>query len=105
MTVLTREENKAVIRPAGDTIVAANAPALRTALRAMLAEGVTDLVVDLDRVHMVDSSGIGLLISVHNSLRKTGGHLSLIHVSAELVELFGIMRITQHFSVSGVGND
>ena len=50
----------------------------------MVDEGVRDLVVDLADVNMVDSSGIGLLISAHNSLRKLGGQLALIHASADL---------------------
>jgi anti-anti-sigma factor len=50
---------------------------------------------------MVDSSGIGLLISAHNSLKKVGGQLAVIHASADVLELFQTMRMHQHFSVSG----
>jgi anti-anti-sigma regulatory factor len=50
---------------------------------------------------MVDSSGIGLLISAFNSLRKVGGHLAVIHASADILALFQSMRMHQHFSVSG----
>jgi anti-anti-sigma factor len=50
---------------------------------------------------MVDSSGIGLLISAYNSLRKTGGSLVVIHASADILELFQTMRMHQHFSISG----
>jgi anti-anti-sigma factor len=101
MIVVTREDNKAVIRPAGDSIVAASIAELRSKMRAILAEGVRELVVDLTDVQMVDSSGIGLLISAYNSLRKVGGRLVVIHASAEILELFQTMRMHQHFSVSG----
>ena len=101
MIVVTREENKAVIRPAADSIVAASVPDLRSKVRGIIGEGVRELVMDLSDVRMVDSSGIGLLISAHNSLRKLDGKLSVIHASAEILELFQTMRIHQHFSVSG----
>ena len=101
MIVVTREDNKAVVRPAGDDIVAASIPELRSKMRGIVEEGVRELVVDLADVHMVDSSGIGLLISAHNSLRKVGGQLAVIHASAEILELFQTMRMHQHFSVSG----
>jgi anti-sigma B factor antagonist len=101
MVVVTREDNKAVLRPAGDRIVAASIPELRSKMRGIVEEGVRELVVDLIDIHMVDSSGIGLLISAYNSLRKVGGHLAVIHASAELLELFQSMRMHQHFSVSG----
>jgi len=81
--------------------VAASLPELRLKMLAIVAEGVEELVIDLTDVHMVDSSGIGLLISAHNSLRKAGGRLAVIHASAEILELFQTMRMHQHFSVSG----
>jgi anti-anti-sigma factor len=101
MITVTREDNRVVVRPSGNHIVAASIPELRSQMRGMVEEGVRDLVVDLDGVNMVDSSGIGLLISAYNSLRKVGGRLAVIHASAELLELFQSMRLHQHFSVSG----
>ncbi|HYW43352.1 MAG TPA: STAS domain-containing protein [Bryobacteraceae bacterium] len=99
-TLVTRKDAQAVVRPAGD-VVAASVPELRTAMRGAIKEGVQELVVDLANVQMVDSTGLGLLIAAHNSLRKAGGRLSVIHASEEIVDLFKTMRIHQHFSVSG----
>jgi anti-sigma B factor antagonist len=101
MIVMTREDNKAVIRPAGDKIVAATIPELRLKMRGIVEDGVQELVIDLTDVHMVDSSGIGLLISAYNSMRKLGGRFAVIHASPELLELFQTMRMHQHFSVTG----
>jgi anti-anti-sigma factor len=101
MTVVKREDNKAVIQPSGETIVAATIPELRLKLRGAVEEGVRELVIDLAGVRMVDSSGLGLLIAAHNSLRKVGGQLAVIHASEDLLELFRSMRMHQHFSVSG----
>jgi anti-sigma B factor antagonist len=101
MIVVTREDNRAVVRPAGDSIVAASIPELRSKMREIVGEGVRDLVVDLTDVRMVDSSGIGLLISAYNSLRKVGGQLAVIHASTEILDLFHTMRMHQHFSVTG----
>ena len=101
MIVVTLEDDKAVLRPAGNEIVAASIPELRSKMRGIVAEGVRELVVDMTDVHMVDSSGIGLLISAYNSLSKVGGRLAVIHASAEILELFQTMRMHQHFSVSG----
>ena len=101
MIAVSREDNKVVVRPAGDSIVAAAIPELRLKMREIVAEGVQELVIDLTDVQMVDSSGIGLLISAFNSQRKVGGRLAVIHASGEILELFQTMRMHQHFSVSG----
>ncbi len=101
MIELIRDENRVVIRPAGSDIVAASVPELRSKMREVVSAGSREVVVDLTNVEMVDSTGIGLLISAHNSLRKVGGTLAVINASAEILELLQSMRIHQHFSVSG----
>jgi anti-anti-sigma factor len=99
-TLITRQGDEALLRPAGD-VVAVTVSELRASLREVLGQGARDLVIDLENVQMIDSMGIGLLISAHNSVRKVGGRLSVIHATAEILELFRAMRIHQHFGVSG----
>ena len=97
---LSEEVTAAVISPDGD-LVAARLPALRTKLREMVDSGTRHLTMDLAGTQMVDSTGIGLLISAHNSLKKAGGELKVIHASQDIFELLRTMRMHQHFSVSG----
>ena len=94
------QDATAVLQPEGD-LVAAKLPALRAKLRELVAAGVLHLTLDLAATQMVDSAGIGLLISAHNSLKKAGGELTVIHASKDIFDLFRTMRIHQHFSVSG----
>ncbi len=98
-TVVTWKDREATVYPAGD-VVAALVPELRSALRDALAHGVRKMIIDFAHVEMVDSTGLGLLISAHNSINKAGGKLAVIHASREILELFRSMRIHQHFSVS-----
>ena len=97
---LSEEVTAVVISPDGD-LVAARLPALRTKLREMVGSGTLHLTMDLAGTQMVDSTGIGLLISAHNSLKKAGGELKVIHASKDIFELLRTMRMHQHFSVSG----
>lgn len=90
----------ALVQTEGD-LVAAKLPALRSRLTEMVALGVRHLTLDLAGVRAVDSMGIGLLVSAHNSLKKEGGELTVIHASNDILDLFRAMRIHQHFSVSG----
>jgi anti-anti-sigma factor len=97
---MSQEANVAVVRPEGD-LVAPALPPVRSQLREMVGAGIRHLTLDLAGTRIVDSAGIGLLIAVHNSLKKVGGELTVIHVSEEVLELFRTMRMHQHFSVSG----
>jgi anti-anti-sigma factor len=101
MSTVQKEGQRAVYRPT-DNIVASEIDSLRTELKQLLAEGILELVIDLAGVRMIDSIGLGVLISAHNSLKKTGGSLSIINASKELYDLFRSMRLTQHFSVTAV---
>jgi anti-anti-sigma factor len=94
------EPAAAVLQPEGD-LVAAKLPALRSKLQEAVHSGIVHLTLDLAGTQMVDSAGIGLLISAHNSLKKAGGELTVVHASKEILDLFRTMRIHQHFSVSG----
>jgi anti-anti-sigma factor len=96
---VSNEVDIATIDPEGD-LVAAKLPVLRSRLRAMVNLGILHLTMDLSGTKMVDSAGIGLLIAAHNSLKKAGGELTVIHASKDILELFRTMRINQHFSVS-----
>ena len=98
-TIAEREENRAVIHPAGD-VVAASVGELRQVMQGMFGEGVREIVVDFSNVRMLDSRGIGLLISAHNSLSKEGGTFAVTHASKEVFDLLRTMRIHQHFSIS-----
>jgi anti-anti-sigma factor len=98
--MITRVENQATLQPEGD-IVAASVLGLRSELRDLVGTGVRQIVVDLANVHMVDSAGLGLLISAHNSLQKLGGQISVIRASADILELLTTLRIHQHFRVGG----
>src|SRR5271170_1252332 len=96
----SQERSAAVLHPEGD-LVAPRLPALRSKLQEMVGSGVVHLTMDLAGAQMVDSAGIGLLISAHNSLKKAGGELTVINASKDILDLFRTMRIHQHFSVSG----
>lgn len=98
--MITKDTNQTVMKLEGD-LVASSVPRIRTLLRELVAEGVQQLVIDITAVQMVDSAGLGLLISAHNSIKKIGGQLSVVQASPDILELFTTMRIHQHFSVSG----
>ena len=98
--IVSPDSGRTVAEPGGD-LVAARVPAFRARLSAMVAAGTRHLTLELACVRSIDSVGIGLLVAVHNSLRKAGGELKLIHVSQDILALLQAMRINQHFSISG----
>jgi anti-anti-sigma factor len=93
-----RKEKQNVIMPGRD-IIASTAQELRRSLWSLMEEGNQGIVVDLTGVRMIDSIGLGVLISTHNALKRKGGRLSVVNASRDLFSLFAAMRLDQHFEV------
>lgn len=94
------EGERAVVLLSGD-VVASSVLELRPALRDLVRSGSRDMVVDLSGTTMIDSMGLGLLLSAFNSLREKGGAFSVVNASEDILELLRSLRKHQHFPVAG----
>lgn len=84
---------KGRVRIGGGTI------ALHRAIRVLIEEGKTQILLSCAHVQHIDSSGFGELISSHISLRDHGGALKLIHLTERLRELMTITKLLPIFDV------
>lgn len=75
------------------------APKLKEALTALIEEGRSHLVLNLDATRYLDSTGLGVLIAVHNLAREAGGRIILICKSVRIQRLFIITGVTRVFDV------
>ena len=82
-------------------LVASAVDDLRVLVNNSIKEGVKEITIDLSGISVVDSMGIGFLISAHNSLLKIDGKIEVINVTGEIMDLFKSMRLDQHFSLKG----
>ncbi len=82
-------------------LVASTVNDLRTMIKGSIEKGVKNLSINMAGISIVDSMGIGLLISTQNSLSKNGGSLEIVNISPDIMDLFQSMRLDQHFSLKG----
>ena len=82
-------------------LVASTVNDLRTMIQSSIADGIKNISADLSGIKIVDSMGIGLLISTQNSLSKNNGKLEIVNISPDIMDLFQSMRLDQHFSLKG----
>jgi len=94
-----RQKRKHNVITPGEDIIASFAQEFRRSLWSLMDEGIQRITVDLTGVGMIDSIGIGVLISTQNALKKKGGGLSIINASGDLFSLFTAMRLDQHLEV------
>lgn len=76
-------------------------PDLQQALKAEVGKGAQNITFDFAETHMVDSSGIGLLIATSNTLAQKNGKLAVINAAPEIFRLLRSMRLVSRLHVSG----
>lgn len=84
-----------------ERFIAPLVPEMKTRLLQLLADGVTTLEFDLSATEVIDSSAIGLLTAVSNSLAKQDGRMTVVQVSAQILRLLTMMRLVDRLNISG----
>jgi anti-sigma B factor antagonist len=77
----------------------ATAPTVRAALVEAAEHGSHRIIVDLNRVEFLDSTGLGALIGAHRRSKEQGGEVSLTVPEGQILRL---LRITGLLKVFGV---
>lgn len=98
MTDVIREGSVITVKP-GQDIVSTMVAGFKEEVMTLLGENPTELCVDMTGVEMMDSIGIGVLIAIHNSMKKSGGIMRVLHASDNISKLFKSMRLDQHFNM------
>lgn len=96
---IKKRQDWTVVSPQND-VVSSAATELRKELKKLADSGVKNIEIDMKKVEMMDSMGLGLLIALHNTLKDQGGKIRVVNLSAELMELFKNMRLDRHFEVT-----
>jgi anti-anti-sigma factor len=74
--------------------------AVRDQVKTLLAAGKKKLVVNMERVGFVDSTGLGMLVGVRQTCKTAGAQLRLCNVEARYSELLKMTQLWPLFEVS-----
>ena len=66
-----------------------------------LADGTSDLILDLSNVSTVDAHGLGVLLQLREQTIANGIHLELRNLSTPLAQIFEITRLNTVFAING----
>jgi anti-sigma B factor antagonist len=97
-----RIEDVTVLDLKGRVRIGGSTVALHKAIRCLVEEGKTQILLNLAGVTHFDSSGLGELVSSHVTLNDSGGAIKLMHMTESLR---GLMTITKLLTVFDVYDD
>ncbi len=89
----------AIIELKGNLIGGENAKLFRDKVYELIADKKNNVIVDMSDVKMVNSSGIGILISGYTTLKNAGGDLKLAHISDKVQGVLNITKLNQIFNI------
>jgi anti-sigma B factor antagonist len=78
---------------------ALSAAELRPLLDRLVEDGRRDVTVDLSQLRLVDSSGVGALVSLYKRVRAGGGQVAFKGVTAQPLVIFKLLRLDVVFEL------
>jgi anti-sigma B factor antagonist len=94
MTYMQIEERRVgdvtVLRLRGRLVLEEGEAPLRKHIDALIAEGRTEIVLNMHDVYYIDSSGVGSIAAKFLSVRRRGGDLKLVDLSERCYHVFDI---------------
>ena len=83
----------------GRVTVGPEATALREKISGLATAGAPNVVLNLEHVDYIDSTGLGALVIVATSLRKSGGNVKLLNLNRRNIELLVMTKLATVFEI------
>jgi anti-sigma B factor antagonist len=83
----------AIIDLAGRIVLNDGSAIMREAIAKLREGGANKILLNLEGVSFIDSSGLGELASAYSRLNKGGGQLKLVNMPARILELLRITKL------------
>lgn len=99
LTLSTREVDERAVIAVGGEIDVYTAPKLRDCITDLVGAGTYNIVVDLEQVDFLDSTGLGVLVGGLKKVRAHDGSLELVCSQERLLKIFRITGLAKVFVI------
>ena len=88
-----------ILEPKGKITIGVGDVALRNAVAEALEAGARNILVNLEQVTTMDSSGIGELVSAFTTVTNRGGKLKLLKLPPKVMDILQITQLVTVFEI------
>ena len=99
LSVVSKDHDGTVVVSVGGEVDVYTAPQLRAALDAQIGAGHSRLVVDLDKVDFLDSTGLGVLVGRLKLVRNQSGWMRIVCSNERILRVFRITGLDKVFAI------
>jgi anti-sigma B factor antagonist len=100
MNYSRRDDGDATTLQIRGELDALSAGELRPLLDRVVEDGRRNVTVDLSQLRLVDSSGVGALVSLYKRVRASGGQVEFINVTGQPLVIFKLLRLDVVFELN-----
>lgn len=97
---VVKQDDVTVVEVKGQLIVG-NRQELKQRVLDELEAGARRFLIDFEGTAYIDSSGLGVLVSLSKKIREQGGELRLANLNEDLRTLFELTKLDTLFHIAG----
>lgn len=101
MSFIVNKENDVTIIDVEGQLIVGNRQELKEKVLQELENGGRKFLIDFARTGYIDSSGLGVLVSLSKKIREQGGELRLANLNEDLRTLFELTKLDTLFHIAG----
>ena len=101
MKIAAKDERDGVVilRLSGKLFGGPDADTMKKAITELTDAGITNVIIDLEDVSVVNSTGLGILVSSLTTVRRHEGNLKLLHVPTRIASALQMTWLTKVFEL------
>lgn len=101
LTIASREvDGVTVLDLNGRITLGEGSVQLRDAIRELISKGQTRILLNLEEVNYIDSSGLGELVSAYTTAKNQGATLKLLKLTKKVHDLLQLTKLLTVFDVT-----
>jgi anti-sigma B factor antagonist len=97
MTFSRTDNGDATVLRIEGVLDAVTAPEIRPTIDGLVEEKRREVTVDLAALRLIDSSGIGALVSLYKRVRAYGGVVTVTGIKDQPLSIFKLLRLDRVF--------
>jgi anti-sigma B factor antagonist len=100
MSFVLKKHNDVVVVEVEGQLIVGNRQELKQKVLDDLEKGERKFLIDFSQTGYIDSSGLGVLVSLSKKIREQGGELRLADLNDDLKMLFELTKLDTLFQIS-----
>lgn len=100
MSFAMQREGDILVTDVGGQLIVGNRQELKQKVLDELERGERKFLIDFAQTGYIDSSGLGVLVSLSKKIREQGGELRLANLNEDLKTLFELTKLDTLFQIA-----